>query len=232
MTRQSRALKRIPVTCPSCGTLNVGPALLGHRDKVPMSDSTWSVGDLVPCQENSPGAENCREAAARPRAGLFYSRIFTGARLHGRTRSNPRGVALLAPRPPRPACAEAGEEGEIFSASDSEAGSKPSQEMRWPRLRSSSGVPRKQGAESRLCLGRRQETPLRPSGWHVWERWRPSLSLRIWACMDVLAIDGWPWWLMLHLWALWCWSAGSWPSRWGVLKGGGIPRKMVKKCKE
>lgn len=41
MTRQSRALKRIPVTCPSCGTLNVP------------SGSTWSVGDLVPCQECS-----------------------------------------------------------------------------------------------------------------------------------------------------------------------------------
>lgn len=39
MTRQRSALKRIPVTCPSCGTLNV-----------PRSGTSWS-GDLVPCQE-------------------------------------------------------------------------------------------------------------------------------------------------------------------------------------
>ncbi|CAJ1394832.1 unnamed protein product [Effrenium voratum] len=40
IARQQTALKRMPVTCPSCGTLNVPSRI-------------WGAGDLVPCQECS-----------------------------------------------------------------------------------------------------------------------------------------------------------------------------------
>jgi hypothetical protein len=50
--RQSRALKRIPVTCPSCGTLNVGPALLGHRDK-----AWWGKDSMKKIQMGWGGGE-------------------------------------------------------------------------------------------------------------------------------------------------------------------------------
>ncbi|CAE7222806.1 Rabl2 [Symbiodinium pilosum] len=41
LSRQQSALKRIPVACPSCGSLNVPQG------------SAWHTGDLVPCQECS-----------------------------------------------------------------------------------------------------------------------------------------------------------------------------------